>query len=93
MKLVFEKIDPQTINVKINDDGKTKDFDYMTMIKGLLSSGSLDASELIGDFSTVEQSSIESMIRHLNDCVPKKDGAVNLDIDPTIDDDASITVQ
>jgi|WetSurMetagenome_2_1015567.scaffolds.fasta_scaffold1044684_1 hypothetical protein len=78
MNLVFEKNDPQTINVKINDDGNIQDFDYMAMIKGILSTGSLDVSELKGDFSDVEKSSIESMIRHLNECVPQKEEAGGL---------------
>jgi hypothetical protein len=73
MNLLFEKTDPQTIKVKIKDKDTSIDFDYMSMIKGLLSSGSLDKSELIGEFSSVEKSSIESMIRHLNECVPKHD--------------------
>lgn len=81
MNLLFEKTDPQTIKVKINSNGQKTDFDYMSLIKGILSSGSLDESELIGDFSTVEKSSIESMVRHLNECVPQneKDGEIDTD--------------
>ena len=81
MNLVFEKKDPQTIEVKINHDGEVYDFDYVIMLKRLLDSGSLNASELKGDFNEFEKNSIESMVKHLNDCVPVKDGKVDLDND------------
>jgi len=74
MNLVFEKKDSQTIIVKINHEGKIQDFDYITMLKGLLNCGSLEDSELTGDFTDAERTSIDSMVKHLNDCVPAKDG-------------------
>ena len=81
MKLVFEKKDPQTIKVKINHEGDIHDFDYVSMLKGLLDCGSLADSELKGDFSEAERNSIASMVGHLNDCVPVTGGQVNLDDD------------
>lgn len=81
MKLVFEKKDPQTIEVKIDHNGQIQTFDYVSMLKGLLRCGALAAPELKGEFSQTETDSIESMIKHLNDCVPVKDGQVNLDAD------------
>ena len=84
MNLIFEKKDPQTIKVKIKNNGQTIDFDYMSMIKGILSSGSLDKSELIGEFSSVEEKSIESMVLHLNECVPQNDTKEEEDTDTEI---------
>lgn len=81
MKLVFEKKDSQTIKAKINHKGDIHDFDYVAMLKGLLDCGSLDDSELKGDFSEAEKNSIASMVRHLNDCVPVTGGQVDLDDD------------
>jgi hypothetical protein len=81
MNLLFEKTDLQTIKVKINSNGQKTDFDYMSLIKEILSSGSLDESELIGDFSAVEKSSIESMVHHLNECVPKNEKDEEIDTD------------
>ncbi len=77
MRLVFEKKDSQTVVVKINHEDKVQDFDYIAMLKGLLDYGSLDDSDLKGDFSNAEKKSIASMVRHLNDCVPAKDGQVD----------------
>ena len=81
MKLVFEKKDPQTVEVKINNKGQIQDFDYVSMLKGLLQCGELADPELKGEFSKTEINSIGSMIKHLNDCVPVKEGQVNLDDD------------
>lgn len=83
MNLLFEKTDPQTIKVKIKNNSQTIDFDYMSLIKGILSSGALDESELLGDFSSVEKSSIESMVRHLNECAPQKDTEDEIDSNDT----------
>ena len=79
MKLVFEKKDLQTIEVKLKHNENIHEFDYIAMLKGLLGSGSLGDSELTGDFSEAERKSIASMVKHLNDCVPVKDGQVDLD--------------
>ena len=81
MKLVFEKKDAQTIEVKIKLKGDTRDFDYVAMLKGLLACGSLDDSELEGDFSEAERNSIASMVRYLNDCLPVSGGKIDLDVD------------
>ena len=81
MKLVFEKKDSQTINLKIDRDGDIQDFDYIAMLKGLIDCGSLDESELKGDFSEVERNSISSMVKLLNECLPRKEGQINLDDD------------
>ncbi len=79
MKLVFEKLDPQTVDIKIDDAGQILDFDYVIMLKGLLQSGRLEESELKGEFSDVEICSIGSMIKHLNRCVASKEDQVDLD--------------
>ena len=79
MKLVFEKKNPQTIEVKLKHNEEIQNFDYITMLKGLLDNGSLDDSELTGDFSEAEKTSITSMVKYLNECVPFKDGQVYLD--------------
>ena len=73
MKLLFEKKDSQTIVVKISHEGNIQNYDYITMLKGLLDYGSLGDSELTGDFSDAEKKSIDSMVKRLNDCVPAKD--------------------
>ncbi len=79
MKLVFEKKDPQNIEVKIDNEGDVHDFDYVTMLKGLLDCGSLGESELRGDFTEAERVSIASMVGHLNECVPKNEEKDELD--------------
>jgi len=81
VKLIFQKKNPQTIEVKLKQNEDIQKFDYITMLKGLLDNGSLDDSELTGDFSEAEKTSITSMVKHLNDCVPLKDGQVYLDSD------------
>jgi len=86
MKLLFEKKDSQTIAVKISHEGDIQDFDYITMLKGLLGYGSLGDSELTGDFSDAERTSITSMVKHLNDCVPAKDPQLDSDC-PSCEDD------
>lgn len=85
MKLVFEKKNTQTIEVKLKRDVDIQNFDYIKMLKGLLECGSLDESELKGDFSDAERNSISSMVKHLNKCVPIKDGRVDLDTNPDED--------
>lgn len=79
MKLVFEKKDPQNIEVKIEDEGDVKEFDYIFMLKKLLDYGLLEESELKGDFSEAEKSSIKSMVANLNECVPTKEGQLDPD--------------
>jgi len=85
MKLLFEKKDPQTITVRISHEDEIKDFDYITMLKGLLDYGSLDDPELTGDFSEGEKISINSMVKQLNDCVLAKDG--HIESDGNLDED------
>ena len=84
MKLVFEKKDSQTIDVKIKHNADIQNFDYVAMLKGLLKYGSLGDSDLTGDFSEAERDSIASMVKHLNDCVPVRDGQVDLDGDSDV---------
>lgn len=79
MNLIFEKADSQNINVKIDDNGHISDFNYIALVKGLIKHGSLGDPVLNGDFNEPETASINSMVKHLNDCIPLKDGKVNLD--------------
>ena len=73
MKLIFDKKDTQAIEVKINHEEATQDFDYIAMLRGLIEYGRLDGSELIGDFSEAERTSIASMVKQLNESLPAKD--------------------
>ncbi len=77
MKLLFEKNDSQTVVVKIDHEGNIQDFDYVTMLQRLLDYGVLDDSELTGDFSETERTSIASMVAKLNDCVPVNNGKLD----------------
>jgi hypothetical protein len=89
MNLIFEKKEPQTVVVKINHEGNIQDFQYITMLKALLDHGSLGDSEISGDFSEAERSSIASMVKHLNACVPTKDCQLDSDGNETGENIAS----
>ena len=66
MKLVFTKNDENEISVlSESTEGRIK-FNYVEMIKNLITSKKLDEPTIEGDFSEAEKSSISSMVAHIN---------------------------
>ncbi len=67
MKLVFCKNEDLEISVFKEVSGNREEFSYIDMIKDLIATRELEASELEGEFSDAEINSINSMVDHIND--------------------------
>ncbi len=66
MKLVFNKNDDLEISVIQKNGDEEKEFNYVEMIKNLISTKSLEEPEMDGDFTDSEIDSIKTMIKHIN---------------------------
>jgi len=66
MKLVFNKNDDLEISVTQKDGDEVKEFNYVEMIKDLISTKRLEEPEMVGDFTDSEINSIQTMIKHIN---------------------------
>ena len=66
MKLVFNKNDDLEISVTQKNGDEEKEFNYVEMIKDLISTKSLEEPEMNGDFTDSEVDSIKTMIKHIN---------------------------
>ena len=66
MKLRFEKNEQSEISVFLESDGNKRSFDYVSMIKGLITSRHLESPAIEGDFTDAEIASIRSMAEYLN---------------------------
>lgn len=66
MKLVFNKNDDLEISVIQKNGDEEKEFNYVDMIKDLISTKSLEEPEMDGDFTDSEIDSIKTMIKHIN---------------------------
>lgn len=66
MKLVFNKNDDLEISVIQKNGDEEKEFNYVEMIKDLISTKSLEEPEMDGDFTGSEIDSIKTMIKHIN---------------------------
>lgn len=71
MKLVFKKSDEAEISVFISNGGTQEPFDYITMVKTLIEEREMEIPETIGEFSSAEISSIQTMTKYLNDSLKK----------------------
>ena len=66
MKLVFSKNEKQEIVVQSKVGDETFDFSYVNMIKSLIDSRALEATEIDENFSDAEKESILKMVNHIN---------------------------
>lgn len=66
MKLVFKKNGEMNISVLFKDGVNESQFDYIIMIKDLISTKKLEDPEFEGDFSDAEKDSVRDMIKNIN---------------------------
>ena len=71
MKLVFNKNEQLEVTVSQKSGDETTEFNYVDMIKSLVTNKKLDEPEVVGEFLESEKDSISSMINHINEEVTK----------------------
>jgi len=73
MKLIFNR-EEDVIVTKLEINGDTQNFDYLTFINKLIAGEELDDTEYPTDITTQEESEINGMIQKINEVISGSNG-------------------
>lgn len=91
MQLIFKREEDESISIEIKDGVSTIEFDYVEMIKKLLSDNNLEQTLFEGDISDEEKEKINEMVLKINQAIMVEDEDVseNESYEEQIDNDIS----
>jgi hypothetical protein len=75
MKLIFNR-EEDVIVTKLEIDGDTQDFNYLTFINKLIDGEELNDTEYPTDITDEEKKEVETMIQKINEAISSSDGDI-----------------